>query len=752
MKVLYLKKISPKVVVGTIVIGLCSWGKVIYELYDIFWGSIDNDFASTIITIHITVASFFIATLALLSSVVSKSYWGISVNSYILDLKQEFFKFRYIEAWEGILILCGIISYLFLWNSCLFGCCITSILGVAYLSHEIYNMLFKTSTQMSEEIADHLLELVKNKDSCNNYCIQFIKHWIKQVPTQSSYDFDRSFKLFIKLLFTVVNNEKDSKKVSNYAFNIANDFLGSDNVLVKERGCRLVVGIYEELYNISQENKEVICDFDLIACVQAKLQNALLYHLSSVVIQELFSRKAFIKIIKVSILCCKNNMDSNIRAINNLAKSLGDSWQRKEKIDPSWYKNMIKARRFDDFFSIEKNDEEQDNSGTEKPRCQDDNDALVDKQRQELLYKYIAEFDFNVCYGYLVNGLTDFVKDSVFPINDGTNDYSTHLLNRVFLVHCFMYYVALRENSNKYVSKSLSNSLNSLIHDKQVISFMNSFLWTLICKKESCLTKELYEEMKRVLNYKREFHQDGCEKVPIIETVVRDYYLFIVLYSHFGLGCNESLDTSINIKDFNFGENNRSFLVSQFKELYSVFEKIDKWNAYVQAKKLFDYYIREKPNLIIIKEREEALREQKKYEEQCKNDLQRKIKEGIKRRIDRYFYDNNKLLNKYTFNGNTKQIAILRDTKNIIDSAVFWDGIIDEANVQNVINKNIFAVVTNVQIQNPDISIFYMIKDKKTGLYMYSDDFWDRVGYEERDFADFISKKMKQIEITIRYE
>ena len=91
MKEFYLKKFFPLVVVGTVAIGLCSWGNVIYGLYDIFYGIIDKNFASTIITIHITVASFFLATLALLSSVVSKSYWGISVYSYILDLKQEFF-------------------------------------------------------------------------------------------------------------------------------------------------------------------------------------------------------------------------------------------------------------------------------------------------------------------------------------------------------------------------------------------------------------------------------------------------------------------------------------------------------------------------------------------------------------------------------------------------------------------------------------------------------------------------------------
>lgn len=590
-------------------------------------------------------------------------------------------------------------------------------------------MLFKTNNEMSEELADHLLGVVKNQDNYDNYCIQFIKHWIQQVTTQSTNDFDKTNELFINIMFAVMNNEKNLKKVSDYAFDVANDFLCSDNALVKERGCRFVVGFYAELYEVSQKTNDVTYDNDLIYRVEAKLQNVLLYHLSAVAIQELISREVFIKIIRVSILCSKKNNDLNIEAINNLAKSLGALHDNKEKIDPYWYQNMIKAGRY-----------------------QDDNDALVDKSRQELLYKYIAEFDFNVCYGYLVNGLTDFVKDSVFQINDGTNDYSINVAYRIFLVHCFIYYAALREDSSQYVCKSLQNSLKSLIHDEQVICFMNNFLDTLSWREKFFLTKELYEEMKRVLNYKIEFRQDGNEKVSTLETVVRDYYLFIVLYSHFKFVCNESLATSINIKDFNIGEKNRSFLVSQFKELYSVLKKIDKWNAYVQAKNLFDYYIKEKPNLIIIKEREEALREQKKYEEQCKNDLQRKIKEGIKRRIDRYFYDNNKLLNKYTFNGNTKQIAILRDTKNIIDSGVFLDGIIDEANVQNVINKNIFAVVTNVQIQNPDISIFYMIKDKKTGLYMYYDDFWDTVGYEERDFADFISKKMKQIEITIRYE
>ena len=85
--------------VTTILIG-ASIEYFVYRGYHLFTVNNFNNISLTLAQIQATMVTLLIAVIALLSGTISKSYFGISVNSFYLEIKPRLLRFKIVLIYE----------------------------------------------------------------------------------------------------------------------------------------------------------------------------------------------------------------------------------------------------------------------------------------------------------------------------------------------------------------------------------------------------------------------------------------------------------------------------------------------------------------------------------------------------------------------------------------------------------------------------------------------------------------------------
>ena len=257
-----------------------------------------------------------------------------------------------------------------------------------------------------------------------------------------------------------------------------------------------------------------------------------------------------------------------------------------------------------------------------------------------------------MCCGYLQSGQTDIITNSLFL--DGLGklykiENQAYVL-RTMLIHCYMYYLAFRE-SDSCIDVSLQNRIKKMIMNAEVVKAVSNFYFHL-SRSPMLLTENLEDKMEKILIKHELFpkHSDG--KTMIMENIVKEYFLFVVLYvNRYRYQHKNSVLNEINTDKYYsyLYQDCQNQLTMHFADLirlvepgvHSKKEDIQSVNFLLSD---FELALRDKYKQSLINSAAKA--QQKYYEEKYEDEVKSNICDAIKEKFSEVFDLMNASVNK----------------------------------------------------------------------------------------------------------
>lgn len=513
MKIVKHREHCIKVLAVLIVLVLGIVAEISVKICHYVWFYVNNldDLCLTLIGIHATMTSLIYAVVAFLSGYVGKSYYGISVCSYILDIKQPVFKFKYVLVFELILLLVMILFQILHFYNLIITCAVASILVVWSFIEEI-NDIFNTSSSIVKGIKVHFLRSVKKNDNYKEIGYKFIESWKKEIfGNQSEEDFNTYSKLFMKYVSKRMYSDIDI--VNRLSIDLAQYMLTSDNDNNKIKGLKFISYFYHEVWNF------IIRHADKIDRIKGPI-----YLISKVIEQWwLVVVSLDFQIVERNVrfsIFCKNVL--RLESLINKNKSESDSifqivrWlggYRKEQNDDRLYSQLLRDPYSRDIFSLD---------------CPDKQEYL---NYRAYYYDSLLLLRFNVYLNYIRKADLSFIKKYVFEdtYRYSATNYNEYEVIEKILMHLYLYYLCFC-TAHGFRDKSLHSKISKLLRDKKVINYMYS-LFIQAYKYKRCFSLSWEKKVKKIIEGAKFFMAPtpSGEYVDNLEGTVANYFLYIRL-------------------------------------------------------------------------------------------------------------------------------------------------------------------------------------------------------------------------------
>ncbi|WP_406038833.1 hypothetical protein [Succinimonas sp.] len=522
-----------------------------------------NNFSNislTIIQIQATLITLIIAIIALLSGLISKSYFGIPINLYYTERKPHFLKFNVVLIYELLLVILNIFAHILELYNFVTTVFITSISIILIFVIRIFE-IFNDQTNAYKEIKNYFSTLIDQDINYSTLGTKFIDDWKKLASSQSYEQFCEYYKLYKKLLSRIINKDRDIDTINSFNTNIAFSLLRHESLSTKKKGVEFVINIYNELSELlvrTKNNPKIDKPIYLINHVAKDWLETV--HALNINEIEHLKIKQFLKnaLLLSAYFDNSSNNQSEINVIYEIGYNLGFLLDTHSKYEQNanyyWWGEMINHL---DYYNS------------------DIPEIILEKY-----LKINAILNFYICKGYLIHGETKLVKEYLFKklevislLFSSPNFKFLPLLIEVLLVHCFMYHISLRI-PEKRVNKATRNNIKNLITDKEVINYTELFFWQLI-QHPDYLTKDIEYILKETINenenFNTEFNVSGVENVE--SKNISEYFLYITLMvNRFSFKTNSNilkiLDVT-NYRSYTF-ENIQKSLKIHFDELSKI--------------------------------------------------------------------------------------------------------------------------------------------------------------------------------------
>lgn len=574
--------------------------------------------SSILVQIQATMTTLIVAVIALLSGIVSKSYFGISVNSFYLEIKPKILRFKVVLIYEFILIALSLISHTFEYYNLVVTVFTTSMSIILLFTIQIFEV-YKGEINAVADIRSYFEKTIESSKSYKNLGEKFINDWKTLAPNQSPEEFDEYCRLYIKLIYTIINNYNDINALNSLNLSISSYLLKYNDTSTKIRGIEFVINIYcilgELFVNTSNDDYHSDTPVTLIGCIWKEWRDSI----TSLNLKELEKLKLRSFLRSVLFVATYTNNQQEKEIIYDFGGSLGFllNTQSKKCCSPNsyWWGEMINHH---DFFVEE-----------------------IPQDISEEYLKSMALLNFNISKGYLLNGQTAIVKHAIFQNILSTITYSgptfsttqfSALVLEVLLVHCFMYLVSFRIDPS-HIKRNIQTKIKALVSDDCVIKNTELFCWELI-QHPNCLTEKLRCILDSRINEYQSFREEQIdEEIEYIKQgVVKEYFLYVVLMiNRFGALTNTNIINILNFTEYRAYESEtmQRSLLSRFSELSKVLAP--NYSDPVQMLQNFNQFIRKK-----IKDHriEKASQNQSQFN---KTDIQNKIKRLLLAKFSEYF-------------------------------------------------------------------------------------------------------------------
>lgn len=577
----------------------------------------------TLIQVQACLSTLIIAIIALLSGFITKSYLGIPICKYYLDIKPSIFKFKIVLLLEFLFISLSFLGQIFeLYNFviCIFFAVAFVILAFIF---QIYG-IFGGKNTTAEEIKTYFLNRIEND---NNYCINgqlFIKDWKRTIPKESLEEFESNFQIFTVLINKIITKDYDTKTVNSFLESVALFMLSSESLPSRKRGIKFVYDSYNMICNLVIDNIEIISKLNSPITLFSRVQRDWWYAINSVdeeTIKRYLSTVMFKNILVLSACFANNQQNQNetseSAAVYVITKSLGVLHDNLLKnncvIDSELWKLQIY------HFDV----------------------GIIQKLSHNALKTYLhsqALLNFNICVGFIRIHKHDIVVDAIFKDWLHTIDYRAKdcseiqfrsYILEILLIHCYAYYLGFCEDSS-IVGASLQTELRDALTNPEIVKNIKILYFT-IARTPKVLAKDLEQELENILDSYECPPSGSGFKECIIENVVRDYFLYLVLISDiYSLSDKHELLHTLDIDKYRFNLSPKEYgnRKEHFSNLASIF------GSTIPITKLFtplDLYLQKE---IKQKRINESYDFQQKFN---KDVVGNKIKTTIKDAFNRHF-------------------------------------------------------------------------------------------------------------------
>lgn len=520
-------------IVGLIVcftIGFCydlgvAKGKIIIPVEDIV------SFSLTLLQIQATIGTLIVAIIALITGNISDSYMGVSVSDYYLNIRPCILKQKVNIFISLSLTVISVIFHLLRFYNVVFYLFIATLIVISISIIEIYSV-FRGKTVENIEIETYINYIIDSDVRFNkkaNIYQNFVLDWKRSVDTQDKESYEKYFGVFKKCMLALWNYETDESLIylQKQCHSMSYCLLSSEKGLIKERGIKFVQNIYDILWEriLSFKSKEKLLihkyknGFYLFTEIGMEFINAI-NELNVEKVEKVFKFDIFSDSVQRNSIWLryeddnseKDNKlyyDNEISELCLLAQQLGYYLSKKENniINRNYWASMLGSWSIFSTYNIP------------QERCED---FLKDKCK---LY-------FNYCYGLLLNGQEEILKQGLYL----TGMKNTHKLDNKYhalfylLVHCYIYYLAERESDN-CISENIRLSAKRILSDIHVKNTFEYFL-SKLSENEEWIDSNMAKQIHSILDRLELFPKYSYSKTMIMEYVVADFYLFIVLYMY----------------------------------------------------------------------------------------------------------------------------------------------------------------------------------------------------------------------------
>ncbi len=506
----------------------------------VFW-VVDSlpDFSLVLLQIQATIGTLTIAIIALISGNISDSYMGTSVSDYYLNIRPKFLKQKVIIFVSLALILINAICYMMaLYNIVIFVFVLTFFLvGMSII--EVY-YIFNGKRKMHEEIEMYFIHVIENDDSYQkkvNICDSFVDDWKEISKIQNDEEVDKYIKLFIKGMKSLIecNDKQGYDDINKLSYKISVNLLAGISENEKVHGIIFVQEFYHSLWMYIMQDKsrryENFSRITLFGSVACDFVDAMNY-ISNEKLEKVISLDSFVdNVLRVTYWIGYDAEKSSyeIGCLNSFARHIGFYLAMQNKkgaiVNKNFWGNTLKRCNYFYSANMQKN--------------------LI----EDYAYKSgTIQFDF--CYGFLMNNEAEIVKENLYYYSL-SNTY--RIENRQYAVlvlstHCFLYYLGYRETED-CVDTSIKMQAQRILGDAKVKEVFLRFLY-MLSENQEFINKKLALDILKILDRHELFPKYSNSKTMIGDTVVKDFYLFIILYLAHKYYIPEIVEKALDIDEY----------------------------------------------------------------------------------------------------------------------------------------------------------------------------------------------------------
>lgn len=512
-----------------------------------------------LLQIQAAIITLTITIIALLSGTISYSYMGIPVSKYLLEIRPYILTQKRIIFVVFIGLAISVFCYLLALYNLVIASFFSSMIYVLLSIFDIY-VIFNGKKNITFEIETYFKYLADNGDHRAEFGKNFISDWKLVAPEQSMEEYIfYSDKLFM-LISAILTNEKQVQVVNSLAEDMSMFLLTHDSTKCKLRGISFVRKFYYKMCTWIENNQDGARKLDARITLISGVDKAWYEAFNSIeaerIEQEGFEFNYFSEaIIRVASWIDYPGEDTSYRvsSVNGLGRALGyyinNQYKKRNVVDSGYWRSIIAV---DSFWNI-----------NNVP------DGSKSFYKESLVIR-----DFNVFYGFLINGLHEYVNKRFFidamqyPYRITEKEY----ILRIMLIHCFMYYIAYREGQ-ECVDEELQTLVKEILVDNDVIKEINDFYYR-VFENQELFDAGIQRRMESILGIFELQPEHVRVKSMIMPDVIKDYYLYVALIINRYLFQENFLENLLDTKKYYHYliEQQYAELKKRFAEMREIFE------------------------------------------------------------------------------------------------------------------------------------------------------------------------------------
>lgn len=481
-----------------------------------------KDFSNVSLTalqIQASISSISIALVALISGVVSDEYYGLSITHYYLNIKPLLFKQNRIIIGSICLVAINVGAHLLgaynLVIAILWVSCVVIIISVTEI-YAAFSGRHVTIVEMKMYLDYILLDSSVSFEKKEDYFSNYVDYW--SLLSQNSVDYDNEKQRYEKAVYALL--EKDVERalvlLQVVSADLVKKFMAVGDINKRYRA----IEVFEETYNqiwhyiLAHELLHINSSFELYTECERELIPGM-YTLPVESFERTVYWERLTDIISIINIYCHSNKETDIESLNKSMKQirwipssigaiLAEKRKNGERVNLNYW---TYSRRF--LFSSNANIP--DNVKTEYMKV---------KRQYEVAFYYS-----------LVRNNQQEIASTIFKNNSlqsAVNRYDDIVFS--LLIICYTYYIAERE-STKCISLEEKESAKKLLNVFKIDDVFIDTIQTISWHSSSVDFSGLYDEMRLVLNDYERMPFDGSCKSCIVDSVVRDFVLFVAVLS-----------------------------------------------------------------------------------------------------------------------------------------------------------------------------------------------------------------------------